>query len=358
MKHTWNFMPADQSEAIATTLETADILNSVETQSKKSVLKALSEYIENYFSIKYGKSRVSIPTLSFKAITDMDIPVLVDILNRYPTRSCDFSIGGILMWKDYFRYEMAILDDILFLRGFDPDKKINLYYHPVGRLNERLKIDMLKSTFKGFGHSGPSVLISNEESSFEEYLHDFRDAAFTIDNWKEYIYDITQFLGFNGKKMAKKRNHLNYFEKHYPDFKINEITPENAKSLIPLTEEFEKTHEDSDLAAYESERTIEVLKNYRSYPFTGIYITIGDRIAGYTFGEVTGDTCFVHVEKGLMEYQGIYQALSSYLARHIKESFPKVKYLNREEDMGYESLRKSKESYHPTKIVNKISNII
>ncbi len=358
MNHTWNFIPTDQPEAIATTLETADLLRSSQGQSKKSVLKALSDYIENHISVKSDRTRLLDQTLNFRAVTERDITTLVDFFDRYPSRSCDFSIGGILMWKDYFRYEMAILDDTLFLRGFDPEKKVQLYYRPIGKTNARLKIDILKTAFKDYNRPGPCILISNEESSFEEYLNDFRDADYTIDNWKEYLYDITQFLGFSGKKMAKKRNHLNYFEKHYCDFKVFEINPENAKSLIPLTEEFENNHDESSLAKYESERTIDVLNNYSNYPFTGIYITINDKIAGYSFGEVIGDTCFVHVEKGLMEYQGIYQALSSRLAQQIKDNYPAVKYLNREEDMGYESLRKSKESYHPTKIMNKISNII
>lgn len=39
--------------------------------------------------------------------------------------------------------------------------------------------------------------------------------------------------------------------------------------------------------------------------------------------------------------------------RFITELYPDIKYINREEDMGLENLRKAKESYHPDFMVKK-----
>lgn len=95
------------------------------------------------------------------------------------------------------------------------------------------------------------------------------------------------------------------------------------------------------------------LASYFVYGFTGIVIRIDGKVAGFTFGEPNGDTFFVHVEKGDIEYRGIYQALSSAMARLVRKLLPEVAYLNREDDMGFEALKSSKMSYHPILFIDK-----
>ena len=40
-------------------------------------------------------------------------------------------------------------------------------------------------------------------------------------------------------------------------------------------------------------------------------------------------------------------------ARWVRAKHPNVRYLNREDDMGVEGLRKAKESYYPDRMVEK-----
>ena len=59
----------------------------------------------------------------------------------------------------------------------------------------------------------------------------------------------------------------------------------------------------------------------------------------------------IHVEKADIDYNGAFAAINYEFANHLKE---KYKYINREEDMGIEGLRKAKESYRPEFLVDKI----
>lgn len=182
-----------------------------------------------------------------------------------------------------------------------------------------------------------------KESYFAEYMPDY----------KEYLYDINKFCGFPGKKMEKKRNHLHYFKKNYSPYEFKAFGPADINDLIEFTLKFENNHNDSEISEYECEEIINVLRNYEKYPFEGILIRKEGRLLGYTFGEKSGDTFIIHAEKGDISYRGIYQAIASELAKYLADKYPEIKYLNREDDMGDESLRKSKESYHPCIYVHK-----
>lgn len=294
--------------------------------------------------------------LEFKLVGNDDIALLSDFFKIYPSRSCDYSLAGILMWADYFGYQYAITDDTLFIKGTDPLSGQQVYYSPLGAMDRARAMRMMLSDISA--NARKAILVSPVESSYDVYKEEFASDPQYRDAWKEYLYDIEQFTGFKGKKMEKKRNHLNYFEKHYPGFTVQTITPADRSEIEDFTHRFESGHKDSRLFAYESAKTLETIRDYDRYPYDGILIRLDGKVIGYTFGEKSGDTFFVHVEKGDYAYNGIYQALASYLARRVAGKYPDVKYLNREEDMGDDALRKSKDSYHPSLIVNKKISII
>ena len=78
---------------------------------------------------------------------------------------------------------------------------------------------------------------------------------------------------------------------------------------------------------------------------------VDGKIVGFETGELTASNVgIVHLEKGDTDYDGIYPSLCQmFAAKH----FAGVRFINRQEDMGLEGLRKSKESYHPCGFVEK-----
>ena len=72
---------------------------------------------------------------------------------------------------------------------------------------------------------------------------------------------------------------------------------------------------------------------------------------GFTLGELLNDnTAVIHVEKAVSEFHGIYAAINQMFCA---DSFKNTTYINREQDLGNEGLRKAKLSYHPAKFVEK-----
>ena len=74
-------------------------------------------------------------------------------------------------------------------------------------------------------------------------------------------------------------------------------------------------------------------------------MTMGSRLSRDTFD--------IHFEKALEDVDGAYGAVNCEFARYLRLRHPDIRYLNREEDMGLEGLRKAKLSYHPDHLVEK-----
>lgn len=297
------------------------------------------------------ESEVDYNILRFRKISLSDIPLLENFFNRYPTRSCDFSVGGVLIWRDYFDYRLALYDNTLFIKGYDNNSGRTVYYSPVGDLDREKCLRLINED--AAIHTTPAVLLLNEETYGKPDAADDLYGFEFMDDWKEYLYPAAAFLNFSGKKMEKKRNHLNYFTNNYTDVAIAPLREKDIPDLLAFTLKFKENHPDNNLFNYESDSTMEVLREFALYPFEGIVIRDAGKVIGYSFGERNGDTFIVHVEKGDTAYRGIYQALASAMTRRATELYPEIVLVNREDDMGNEYLRKSKESYHPSLYIRK-----
>ena len=76
-----------------------------------------------------------------------------------------------------------------------------------------------------------------------------------------------------------------------------------------------------------------------------------DLAAGFSLGEIVGDTLFTHIEKADRDYEGCYQMLVAQFAQHFVRDG--VHFINREDDTGDLGLRTSKLSYHPVALLEK-----
>ena len=102
----------------------------------------------------------------------------------------------------------------------------------------------------------------------------------------------------------------------------------------------------------EEEKVREVLEHMEVYGFFGTALWAGGRVVAFSMGEVQGDTLFVHIEKADRNCPGAYQMISHCFAEQWGGN---VRFLNREEDVGDEGLRISKQSYHPVKLLEKFT---
>ena len=174
----------------------------------------------------------------------------------------------------------------------------------------------------------------------------------------DYIYEVSPLETYSGKKLHAKRNHVNKFLSLYGErWSFENMTADSALECIEFNREWKKLnerYEDAELSSEEKSAVI-MLKNFEKLKLCGGILRVDGKICGCTVGEPTypdSDTFVVHTEKALYDIVGAYPMLFS---RFLKSLGGKYKYVNREDDVGDEGLRKSKLSYNPVFLEEKYS---
>ena len=160
----------------------------------------------------------------------------------------------------------------------------------------------------------------------------------------DYIYKKERFVNFSGKKLQKKRNHLNAFYQLYPDFSYQEINDLNLPAIINFTKSWYKDRQ-AVFLSHDEKGNMEVLRNFKELKAQGACLMINNKIIAFIIATWQGkDTVQINIEKADEAYRGSYQViLREFLLRNFKDAT----YMNREDDLGLENLRKAKQSYHP-----------
>ena len=173
----------------------------------------------------------------------------------------------------------------------------------------------------------------------------------------DYVYDVQRLATLSGKKLQKKRNHLNRFRQENPDHDFRPITDENIGEVELLVDKWYAMREESDPHAdflLEKAALKKALRQREILGMEGLVLYTGTGAVAMTLGSfLRPDTFDVNFEKALEVTDGAYPAITNGFARYLQEKYPNLRYLNREDDMGLEGLRKAKLSYYPDFMVEK-----
>ena len=295
--------------------------------------------------------------LVFKPVTLDSIAEIREFLRLQPYRTCDFSIGGIYMWASYFKYEYAIFEDTLFMKGLSEADASELAFSlPLGALPIKESVEVLREYCRAINRE--LVLSAVPEDAMQELVTEYACRNYKLEDWTDYLYDGKLLATLPGTLYHKKRNHVSRFRREYPEAVYCRLDSSNLDQTLAFFERYRRQYDKlSPLYRNEMDMTEHVLKNFSLFHFLGAVLSVGDRVAGFTVGEVINDTLYVHIEKADKDFEGVYEALNMKFAEDILATYPEVRYINREEDVGDEGLRKAKLSYHPISLLGKYNLI-
>jgi len=293
----------------------------------------------------------------FRPISISDKDIIVPRLKAENSRSADYNFGNLLMWDSRFRKYIAIFEDRLIIdiqSSRCPKLECPYFVFPAGSGDLRPTIDFMKEYSVSKGCNFIIRAITEEQRAFLESEYPGRFEFAEKRNTFDYIYLAEKLSTFSGKKLHSKRNFCNRFEKNY-NWDFVRLTPDLIPGCMELYDKWRTDADESADGITDEYNAITVgFQNWDALGLEGGVLRADGQIIGFTVGElISSDTFDVHFEKALNSIPGAYAMVCREFAKQIMNDHPEVVYINREDDMGQENLRKSKMSYYPEYLLKK-----
>lgn len=279
----------------------------------------------------------------------------------YGSRYCEnaeYTFTNLFMWRDMLNLQWAIEDEVLYV--FSSNEENFSAWQPIGS-QDKMQDAITKILQVAEENRGDKeFMFVVVEKSFADELARYPHAKFNISadrNNFDYVYLAQDLINLSGRKFHGKKNHLNAFKKEYPDAKYlpitEEIIPQCREQLNIWYETHKRANPDDPFICYEQAAIHEIFDHFDAFKLKGGAILIDNKVVAFTFGEkLNSDTAVIHVEKADPTIRGIYVAINQ---SFVENAWADMIYINREEDMGIEGLRKAKNSYRPIKMIEKFN---
>jgi len=292
--------------------------------------------------------------IDFKIIELSDKKEIDLFLNVSGFKGCDFCFVNLFAWQAKFKYSYAVIRQTLFIRYFDDIENEFCYLMPIGKMNLKSSLSMLFDDAKERNIELIMKQISNEMwDNINVAMPNIFQYKFDRDN-DEYIYLSERLTNLHGQKLQSKRNHINRFKQDNPHWEYFSLTSkedlDECSEMLDIWDDLNIEKARQSLR-YDYIATKLMLENFHYLQLRGGAVRVNGKIVAFTIGEqLTDDTFVIHVEKAYSGMNGAYTIINQQFAEHEASEFM---YINREEDMGLEYLRKAKLSYHPDILLQK-----
>ena len=294
----------------------------------------------------------TLPKLEFKEPCLADYGKITEFIAPFAeeSMSCEITPMTLLIWKNYYHQKIAFYDDMLFV---SLGKNSEIFLLPFAN-DMKKAVNILKELTKS--QNRPLVFLGAEGVRLDTFNSIFSEEFSQNESREdfEYLYLTEKLKNLSGKKFHSKRNHISAFSKAYNwsyESMTTDILPQVFEMADKWTEEMKKITDDTKSIEVENKALKEYLPFMKELNLRGGCIRVDGKIIAFTFGSPINNKVFdIHVEKALPEFRTAYTLINR---EFILNELLDFEYVNREDDMGLEGLRKAKLSYHPDILLKK-----
>ncbi|OJU13021.1 MAG: hypothetical protein BGN88_08515 [Clostridiales bacterium 43-6] len=286
--------------------------------------------------------------LTFKEIELSDKKLVDSYFKTSGFMGCEYTFSNLFIWRS--NYKTSIAEDMgLLTVKYEIDGQC-YFLMPAGNGDIKgLLTELIEESKKKSCKLVLSGLTTDSIKRLEALMPD----AFRYEPFRDgfdYIYESEQLINLTGSKNQSKRNHINKFESLYGKNCYENITKESLPQCKETYYKWAAEHGEDDLKS-EYKAFKDALNHFEELGLKGGLLRVDGEVCAFALGtELSKDVFVVHIEKGLTDHPGVYPTINR---EFVKNNCTAYRYINREEDMGIEGLRKSKLSYHPAILLEK-----
>ena len=286
------------------------------------------------------------------------LPILLEdrdkiqqILWNYQPSTSELTFNNLFLWHGHYGISWSLYQDWLLILATPPHGTPWLF-PPVGPSGRgEVCGQLLKWLRDDKGVSEPHIERADSRLAAEVASRPDLHCE-PIRNHFDYIYRTTDLINLTGNKYHSKRNHINSLKKSisFDYVPLEEVLLDACLNLADRWCQFKRCDEDLNLIG-EWEAIRLALLHYQELSLQGGAILVGGKVEAFSLGEMLNNqTAVIHIEKANPEISGLYSLINQQFCEH---AWHKVQFINREQDLGEEGLRKAKMSYYPEHLEEK-----
>jgi len=270
--------------------------------------------------------------------------LLAPLLRQIQIPLSEYCFANLYFFRNTHDYRLLKEGEDLFLSGISYDRK--RYLMP---LKDPTESPRYAAALIDLAEKGDFDMIFPVP---EAWLDSFKGPGFSSDSLEQdsdYIYTTDKMRLYPGRKLHKKRNLLKQFVNLYEPG-VEEMNDSNSHEPLQLLDLWQasSTQEMGDSDYYQCRDALEHRENF---DLKGAVFYADGNAVGFMIGEaVSQDVFTIHFAKGDVSIKGVYQYMFNQFAERFCTPY---RYINLEQDLGMEGLRKTKRSYLPDMMADK-----
>jgi len=284
-----------------------------------------------------------------KSLTLEDKPLCHQLFTQFPPVISEFTFTNLFIWRHAYQIKISRVQNFLCLLSDQGEN--SFFFPPIG---EGDVIECYQNLLQYLEEKGMFPKIVRVPEAVVAQI-DWKASGMKADldrNQSDYVYLTQDLIELKGRKYHRKRNHIKQFQEKY-SYQYISLTPEWIPQCLQLeTEWCDLRHcEASPGMLNESFAIKEAFTHFVELGVKGGAILINGKVEAFTLGDPLNlETVVIHIEKANPAYEGLYPTINQAFLENQWSGYP---YVNREQDLGEEGLRKAKESYFPHHMANK-----
>jgi len=284
--------------------------------------------------------------MDFQRVTIADRALIERYVANVGENNSETAFINMLMWQAHYGVSFSVADDTLLVKSSSAGKEV--FALPFGDLRQGFE-RILRYT-----GGIPPVFRAQEGPRLDNFAHIMGEQYDVVELAEDadYIYLREDLATLAGKKYHAKRNHIAAFSRRY-DWLYEPISASNLTDVLACADSWyaENAARFSSELAAERDGLHVLLAHFDELGLLGGAIRVDGQVVAFCVASrLNPDVVDVHVEKALPAYEGAYAVVNNQFAVHLSDE---IHYINREDDMGLEGLRKAKQSYHPVSLLKK-----
>jgi len=290
--------------------------------------------------------------LTFEPIALKHRPLFLSSMAYFGERTTEGSFAALYIWSPKYKLSLCRDGGMLYLRS--EFGKTPVYLLPRGPGDLAASLLTLERVSE---REGCPFVLRGLTDAMKDRVEASLPGRYVFKPHPEvadYLYAAEDLRELSGKKYHAKRNFINRFENDYAGrWSYEEIDDGNLDDVWEFQASWcRKNHCSDNVSLQEEAAAIKLLlENREALGAYGGLLRVDGRVCAFTLGSPIGaDTIDIHVEKADYDVAGAYPMINRAFLRHQGAW---ASFVNREEDMGLEGLRKAKQSYHPVALLEK-----